>query len=143
MNPIRRSTFLLGFLIASLVAIIVWYYQKSTSAEDGALDVLERYAQAQARVRQLEGRPASHPPVSTSNYNGGTITANGRNTEIMTNQLQRIKGIGPGYAQRLVESGITSLLELAEADTEGLRRIVGPRANVEQWIADAHELLRA
>ncbi len=42
----RRSTFLTGFIIASLIALIVWYYQKSTSAEDGALELLDRYAAA-------------------------------------------------------------------------------------------------
>jgi hypothetical protein len=52
----RRSTFLIGFLIASLTALIVWYYQKSTSTEDGALDLLDRYAQSQARVSELEAR---------------------------------------------------------------------------------------
>lgn len=58
MQPVRRSTFLIGFLIASLTALIVWYYQKSTSTEDGALDLLDRYAHSLARVRELEGRLA-------------------------------------------------------------------------------------
>ena len=52
--PSLRSTFLIGFLIGSLIAIIVWYYQKSTTAEDGALDLLDRYADSEARVRELE-----------------------------------------------------------------------------------------
>ncbi len=50
----RRSTFIIGFIIASLTALIVWYYQKSTSLEEGALDLLDRYAQAQARLSDLE-----------------------------------------------------------------------------------------
>lgn len=58
MHPVRRSTFLIGFLIASLSALIVWYYQKSTSTEDGALDLLDRYAHSLARVRELEGQLA-------------------------------------------------------------------------------------
>lgn len=56
-----RSTFLIGFLIGSLIALIVWYYQKSTTAEDGALDLLNRYADSEARIRELEtalGDPA-------------------------------------------------------------------------------------
>ena len=56
MQPVRPSTFLIGFLIAALTALIVWYYQKSTSTEDGALDLLDRFADAQARVRELEKR---------------------------------------------------------------------------------------
>ena len=50
----RRSTFLVGFLIASLTALIVWYYQKSTSAEEGALDLLDRYAAALKDKREPE-----------------------------------------------------------------------------------------
>lgn len=53
-----RSTFLTGFLIAALIAAIVWYYQKSTSTEDGALDLLNRYADARRRVGELEERLA-------------------------------------------------------------------------------------
>lgn len=49
-----RSMFLIGFLIAALTALIVWYYQKSTTAEDGALALLERFADSEARVRELE-----------------------------------------------------------------------------------------
>jgi hypothetical protein len=56
MTKIRPSTFLIGLIIAALTALIVWYYQKSTSAEDGALDLLDRYAQAQARLSELEGQ---------------------------------------------------------------------------------------
>lgn len=59
MHHIRRSTFLVGFLIASMSALIVWYYQKSTSTEDGALDLLDRYARSQARVSELESRMVS------------------------------------------------------------------------------------
>jgi hypothetical protein len=58
MIKIHRSTFLLGFIIAALTALIVWYYQKSTSAEEGALDLLDRYAQARARVSELEKKIA-------------------------------------------------------------------------------------
>jgi hypothetical protein len=54
MRQIKPSTFIVGFLIASLTALIVWYYQKSTSVEDGALDLLDRYAQTQTRVQELE-----------------------------------------------------------------------------------------
>lgn len=50
----KRSKFLIGLLIGALLGLIVWYYQKSTSAEDGALDVLDRLARAEQRVRDLE-----------------------------------------------------------------------------------------
>ena len=57
-----RSMLLIGFLIAALTALIVWYYQKSTSAEDGALELLDRYADAEARVRELEVALATAKP---------------------------------------------------------------------------------
>lgn len=60
MHHIRRSTFLFGFVIATLTALIVWYYQKSTSVEDGALDLLDRYALAQARINELEAQLSAH-----------------------------------------------------------------------------------
>ncbi len=59
-----RSMFLIGFLIAGLTALIVWYYQKSTTAEDGALDLLDRYADAEARVRELEEALAEARPAA-------------------------------------------------------------------------------
>jgi len=59
-----RSTFLIGFLIGSLIAVIVWYYQKSTTAEDGALDLLNRYAASESRVRELETALESVVPES-------------------------------------------------------------------------------
>lgn len=50
----KRSKFFIGLLIGALLGLIVWYYQKSTSAEDGALDLLDRLARAEQRVRDLE-----------------------------------------------------------------------------------------
>jgi len=54
MSHLRRSTFIIGFVIASLTALMIWYYQKRASVEEGALDLLDRYAQAQARLGELE-----------------------------------------------------------------------------------------
>ncbi len=61
MHSLRRSTFIIGFIIASLTALMVWYYQKSTSVEEGALDLLDRYAQTQARLSELEEHVRSKP----------------------------------------------------------------------------------
>jgi hypothetical protein len=59
-----RSMFLIGFFIAALTALIVWYYQKSTTAEDGALALLDRFADSQARVRELEEALATATPAT-------------------------------------------------------------------------------
>ena len=44
----------LGLFVGGLLGLLFWYYQKSTSAEDGALLLLDRLAAAEARIRQLE-----------------------------------------------------------------------------------------
>ncbi|MBP9501753.1 MAG: hypothetical protein KBF17_06290 [Candidatus Promineofilum sp.] len=54
MIQVHRSTLVIGLLIAALTGLMIWYYQKATSTEDGALDLLDRYAAAQVRVRELE-----------------------------------------------------------------------------------------
>jgi hypothetical protein len=54
----------MGFIIAGLVALIVWYYQKSTTTEEGALDLLDRYAHSQQRVSELESALATPPPAA-------------------------------------------------------------------------------
>ncbi len=36
------------------MGLLFWYWQKSTSAEDGALVLLDRLAIAEARIRELE-----------------------------------------------------------------------------------------
>ena len=59
-----RSMFLIGFLIAALTALLVWYYQKSTTAEDGALALLDRFADSEARVRELEEALATATPAA-------------------------------------------------------------------------------
>lgn len=58
MIHVRRSTVVFALIIASLSVLIFWYYQKSTSVEDGALDLLDRFAQARARISELESQIA-------------------------------------------------------------------------------------
>jgi predicted flap endonuclease-1-like 5' DNA nuclease len=138
MHHIRRSTFFLGFLIASLVALIIWYYQKSTSAEDGALDVLDRYQKSQLRVRDLEEQLTATPNDRTKDANGRKDNLNATSpAEQEADDLQQIPGIGPTFASRLAEDGITTYSRLSQMTADELRAIVGNRADVEQWIADA------
>ena len=61
MSQIKPSTLLFGFLIATLLGFILWYYQRSTTVEDGALDLLDRYAKSQTRLRELEARLRGNP----------------------------------------------------------------------------------
>jgi hypothetical protein len=47
---------LAGLFFGTLLGMLFWYYQKSTSAEDGALDLLDRLADSEAHVRRLEAQ---------------------------------------------------------------------------------------
>ncbi len=60
------------------------------------------------------------------------------------NQLQLIRGIGPAYARRLNEAGITTLNDLAKSTLEQVTKILQPQKwqNVqpEEWIQEAQAL---
>jgi large subunit ribosomal protein L21 len=121
--------------VGTTLGALYWYWQKSTSAEEGALAVLDRLATAEAKVRDLEAQvrlAESGPPVRD-------VTASAP-----ADDLQSISGIGPTYAQRLNQAGIKTFAELAACTSEQLREIVGLRsfqlANPEEWIATAKEL---
>lgn len=58
------SYFLIGFFISGLVWLIFWYWQKSTSAEDGALDLLDRLAVAEAKAQAAQARLVQQEPVA-------------------------------------------------------------------------------
>lgn len=144
--------FLIGMLIGTAVGLIIWYWQKSTSAEEGALAVLDRLAAAEARVRELEGKlrlstEQTHFPEQPEVLSGisdlwGIEKASERTTsrkdnlvepsrsgktepETPSDDLQRINGIGPVFARRLKEAGILTFSDLAQQAPESLKEIVG------------------
>lgn len=135
MEPKRTPNFFVGLLIGTLVALLIWYWQKSTSAEDGALDLLDRHAAAQARLRELEyprtgqpTRPAAEP------YNGPS------------DDLEHILGLNPTYAQRLNAAGIYTYADLGRQTPDHIREITGiplkRTAEAAEWIGDARRLAR-
>jgi polyhydroxyalkanoate synthase len=132
----RSPNFLIGLLIGGLLALLLWYWQKSTSAEDGALDVLERLGEARRRIRELEAELAatrSDSPSRTSTY-ATTVPDN----------LEAIKGIGPTFAQRLREAGVKSFVDLSNQEPERLREITGLKewqaTDPADWIVEARQL---
>jgi predicted flap endonuclease-1-like 5' DNA nuclease len=133
MDEKRSPNFLVGFLIGTLVVLIVWYWQKATSAEDGALDLLNRHAATEAQLREVTGqstRPAPRP--SREPYTGPS------------DDLEQILGIGPVYAQRLNDAGIYTYADLAGQTPDHLREITGislkRTAEAAEWIGDARRL---
>lgn len=57
---------------------------------------------------------------------------------IQADDLTMIKGVGPVYAARLEDCGITSLTDLSAANAEALATAIEvPAARVTDWIAEA------
>ena len=123
MDEKRSSNFTIGFLIGLLLCIILWYWQKSTAAEDGALDLLERYA---ARERQWREKgsagetavlPSPPPPSAAPAFD-----------------FNLIKGIGPTFSHRLQETGITTLVSLRALAPDTLAELLNIGVNRAQAI---------
>ncbi len=49
----QRPSFLSGLLIGLMIGLGIWYWQKSTAADDGAIALLDRLKAADDKVRQL------------------------------------------------------------------------------------------
>jgi polyhydroxyalkanoate synthase len=55
--------------------------------------------------------------------------------------LTQIKGIGPTYAQRLKDAGLTTYTDIANATTDQLRDITrATRSDPADWISQARSL---
>ena len=164
----KLPKFLTGLLIGTAVGLIIWYWQKSTSAEEGALAVLERLAAAEARVREMEGRlrlaqeqryDSDQPEVlsglsdlwgldaaadETELSEGETGSGNLTETESVGDDLKVISGIGLTYERRLKEAGIYTYADIAQQSPEELCSIAGLKSwqatAPEEWIAEAQKL---
>ena len=63
------------------------------------------------------------------------------NKKAKPDDLSRIRGIGPAYAQRLSDAGIYTFEQLALTSPEDLQQVTGDnRWDPEQWITEASEL---
>ncbi|MFL7839238.1 MAG: helix-hairpin-helix domain-containing protein [Candidatus Promineifilaceae bacterium] len=139
--------FLVGLLIGGFLGIIFWYYQKSTSAEDGALSVLDRLAASDARVRELEARlrlAAKDSPAPSKVVDSiDKIVPAPLAAQLQADDLMAITGIGPVYARRLQDGGVLTFADLAQRTPEQLMEICGvlPLYRAEDWISQAQERL--
>ncbi len=109
--------FVIGLTIGGLLAVIFWYWQKSTSAEDGALELLDRLAAAEQRAARLRLELAGRPAPANQ-------TAEPAATNAPPDDLTQVKGIGPTYARRLREAGIESLAQLTAVSPSDLAQIL-------------------
>jgi predicted flap endonuclease-1-like 5' DNA nuclease len=139
----RLPKFLVGLVIGVLIGSIYWYYQKSTSAEDGALSVLDRLAASQARVRDLEAELRRRTPLPQSPEESDKeirfTAAPVREDAARDDDLQQIDGIGPTYAGRLKEAGISTFAGLAALTPQQVVEISAVRSPdmAEAWIKAA------
>ncbi len=139
MRDKKRSSFWIGFFLAFAVGVLVWYWQKSTSADEGALDLLDELAKAKAKIRELQGGSTKETAVPLPN-----IPVPPAPKSAAPDDLTTINGIGPVYARRLQEAGITTFAALAAQDPERIAQIVQLKewqaASPLEWIAQAQEL---
>lgn len=141
----KSPKFLVGLVIGGLLGIIFWYWQKSTSAEDGALAVLDRLAASEARVRELEAqlRMASPAPDSSPGESE-SVSPSAEKSPAQADDLQEIEGIGPTYAGRLQEAGIGTFADLAAQTPAQIVEISGVRSveTAVAWIDAAQARLK-
>jgi hypothetical protein len=111
----QSSKFLVGLLFGVLIGAIIWYWQKSTSAENGALALLDRLAAAESKLRdlrlELSGRVQG---VELPSVQVRSETA--AESDMARDDLTEVKGVGPVFERRLQAAGISSIRQLAECD---------------------------
>ena len=85
--------------------------------------------------------PAAETPVTSATHwsKDSTVTARATNHP---DDLSKIRGIGDVYKQRLYRAGIYTWHQIAEADTDTLRKATSayPSSNVEEWPEQATKL---
>lgn len=106
--------FFTGVVIGTLACLLYWYWQKSTKAEDGALDLLDRLKVSQDRLMRIVSQPESNqpstPPMPSIKQSAEDLT--------------EIKGVGAVFSQRLTSQGIATISEVAELTEEKLAKIL-------------------
>jgi predicted flap endonuclease-1-like 5' DNA nuclease len=115
--------------------------EEGSSAQWGASQSLAPDFDAAASGRSAE---ATADEITEGSTAADTATAEEMvEDEGGTHSLIEIKGIGPTYASRLQEVGISSLEELANADPARVAEQIevgGGRGTIENWIAQAQNL---
>ncbi|MBE2222486.1 MAG: hypothetical protein IAF02_13145 [Anaerolineae bacterium] len=133
MNKLKNpSTFAFGLIVSTLIGLLIWYWYKATSAEDGALALLDRMA------ADAKNRDTAFPLKAESVANYITLEPNGDNLPPFLavekvsraslaktpEDLQQVKGIGPVFANKLQVAGIDTLAELTAVSPQRLAEIL-------------------
>ncbi|MAU01132.1 MAG: hypothetical protein CL608_28650 [Anaerolineaceae bacterium] len=127
---------MIGLLIGGLVGLLFWYWQKSTSAEDGALALLDKLAATEKRVRQLKTELAEGGtvpealrsiPLPGRAADVPSFLAKSREEAAGDDDLTQVKGIGAVFNGRLQQAGINTFAKLKALSAEKLSDILDVR----------------
>ena len=145
MKEKQSFNFMIGLLIGGLVGLLFWYWQKSTSAEDGALALLDKLAATEKRVRQLKNELAQGglKPDALRTMplpsRGAEVPSFLSNKSESTDDLMQVKGVGAVFNGRLQQSGIDSFAKLKALSAEKLADILQIRlGRAENILAEAN-----
>jgi hypothetical protein len=138
--------FFLGLVIGLLVGLLLnWVIsplfdrsEKQDSKRES--DVTQTLGGFEQRLQSIE--------QAMSGWGAGdSLQGGGHFTQVIvrrSDDLERIKGIGPAFSQRLNEAGIHTFGELAKSSPERLKQIVGAEewqdVDIETWIRMARAL---
>lgn len=153
MREKHSVNFLIGLLIGGLVGLLFWYWQKSTSAEDGALALLDKLAATEKRARQLKEslghgeepgilRNISLPAVVSEvpSFLSRSRAAEASETAV-ADDLTQVKGIGEVFNGRLQAANITTFASLQALSAAALADILQIRlGRAENILAEARAL---
>jgi predicted flap endonuclease-1-like 5' DNA nuclease len=138
--------FLLGLVIGLLVGLLLnWVISPLFDRSDRQLSRQENEI-AQALV-DLEQRLQAVEQALAEDKLGDGSQPGGHFTQVIvrrSDDLEKIKGIGPAFSQRLNEAGIHTFRELAASSPERIKQIVGAEewqdVDVETWLRMARHL---
>jgi predicted flap endonuclease-1-like 5' DNA nuclease len=137
---------LLGLVIGLLVGLLLnWVISPLFNRSDRQLSGQEtKIAQA---LDDLEQRLQAVEQALTESKAGDGSQPGGHFTQVIirrSDDLQKIKGIGPAFSQRLNEAGIHTFRELAASPPERIKQILGAEEwqdlDIETWLRMARHL---
>ena len=122
-----------------------WVTKRRRESEQPVAHVVDHGTE----IPMMSSEPARTAPVAktrptpqpTAAPNATRTTATEKKTA-KPDDLTVIKGIGPTFAKRLTEAGVTTYAALAETTPEHLREITKapPMAEPDKWIAQARQM---
>lgn len=124
MKEKHSTNFLIGFVLGALICIVVWYWQKSTAADEGALDLLDRLAELDRKLQGGETAPSTSSGQADLTSLGQAVSPQPAIPMPQPDDLQQVKGIGPVFDGRLQAEGIITIARVAAMPAEKLANLL-------------------